>query len=513
MTPLFHNLYYFLMLFVVALTCPQGLNASTYIPANLAPPTPSREFRAAWVATVGNIDWPSTNNLSVAGQQAEMIAIIEHASRLKLNAIILQVRPACDAIYASSLEPWSEYLTGEMGRPPSPFYDPLKFAVSEAHKRGLELHAWFNPYRARHAAAKSAISTNHISKRRPDLVRQYGPYLWLDPGEKEVRDYSLSVVMDVVKNYDVDGIHFDDYFYPYRETGAGGKELDFPDWASWKKYGLGGKLSRDDWRRENVNQFVHRVSTAIHTRKPWVKFGISPFGIWRPGNPAEVRGFDAYDKLYADARKWLQNGWVDYMAPQLYWAIDAPQQSYPSLLNWWAEQNARKRQIWPGLNSYNVGRTWKPEEIVNQVRLTRKQPGATGHIHWNMRRGLMAPNGLSAALERQVYQLPALTPSVRANPAGLVPPAVRLTVTEQGKGVRVSWPIQQRTPVARWLLQWRVNGAWTSRVLGPNTTWWAWETSRPEAISIRLMDRYGVLGAPNSVQRKATTPRKTGRAT
>lgn len=503
MTPLFHNFYYFLLPLLVPLVSQSGQGASAYVAANLSPPPPAREFRGAWVATVGNIDWPSTNSLSVAAQQAELTTILDHAAKLKLNAIILQVRPACDALYASRIEPWSEYLTGQMGRAPTPFYDPLKFAIDQAHKRGLELHAWFNPYRARHAAAKSAISTNHISKRRPDLVRQYGPYLWLDPGEKEVRDYSLSVVMDVVKNYDVDGIHFDDYFYPYRELGAGGKEMDFPDWASWKKYGVGGKLGRDDWRRENVNQFVHKVGDSIHARKPWVKFGISPFGIWRPGNPTEVRGFDAYDKLYADARKWLVNGWVDYLSPQLYWAIDAPQQSYPSLLKWWAEQNPKKRQIWPGMNSYNVGRSWKPGEIVNQVKLTRTQPGASGHIHWNMRRGLMATNGLSAALERQVYQQPALAPCARSNPAGGVPPPSTLKVAEQGRGAKATWSLRQKTAVARWVLQWRVKGGWSTRVLGPDNSSFAWESTRPEAVSIRVVDRYGVLGAPNSVQLKA----------
>jgi len=305
-----------------------------YQPSSVVPPAPLREFRAAWIATVGNIDWPSRKTLSTQEQKAELLAILDRAAQLKLNALIFQVRPACDALYASRIEPWSEYLTSTMGQPPEPFYDPLDFAVEEAHKRGLELHAWFNPYRARLLAAGSPAAPNHVSKTRPQLVRQYGKYLWLDPGERAVQDYSLSVIMDVVNRYDVDGIHFDDYFYPYKEKDAEGKELDFPDDASWRRFGAGGKLSRDDWRRENVNLFIERVYKSIKAAKPWVKFGISPFGIWRPGNPPQIKGFDAFAELYADSRKWLANGWVDYFAPQLYWPIDPPDQSFPVLLRW-----------------------------------------------------------------------------------------------------------------------------------------------------------------------------------
>src|SRR5205807_10065901 len=182
--------------------------------------------------------------------------------------------------------------------------------VEEAHQRGLELHAWFNPYRARILAAQSPVASSHVSKSRPQLVRQYGKYLWLDPGEKSVQDYSLSVVMDVVRRYDIDGVHFDDYFYPYKEKDDSGKTLDFPDDSSWKRFGAGGRLSRDDWRRENVNTFIQRLHQSIKAAKPWVKLGISPFGIWQPGNPPQIKGFNAYEKLYCDARKWLVNGWM-----------------------------------------------------------------------------------------------------------------------------------------------------------------------------------------------------------
>src|SRR5579871_3371768 len=304
--------------------------------ANDTPPPVPREFRGVWVATVANIDWPSKPGLSTDQQKAEMLAILDKAAQLKLNAIIFQVRPGCDALYDSRLEPWSEYLTGQMGRAPDSYYDPLAFAVEEAHKRGLELHAWFNPYRARHAEAKSSISPDHVSQMHPDLVKQYGRSLWLDPGEKAVQDYSLSVILDVVRRYDIDGVHIDDYFYPYKETDAQNKVLPFPDDASWQKYvQSGGTLSRDDWRRQNVDTFIERLYKGVKEVKPWVKFGISPFGIWRPGYPAQVKGFDAYQELNADSRKWLRNGWLDYWTPQLYWKIDQTGQSYPVLLKWW----------------------------------------------------------------------------------------------------------------------------------------------------------------------------------
>ncbi|HTD88142.1 MAG TPA: family 10 glycosylhydrolase, partial [Candidatus Binatia bacterium] len=373
------------------------------------PPPPLREYRAAWIATVANIDWPSRKDLTTSEQKAELIAMLDRAQRLKLNAIIFQVRPACDAMYASAIEPWSEYLTGTMGKAPEPYYDPLTFAVEEAHKRGLELHAWFNPFRARIMAAQSPVAASHISKARPQLVRHYGKYLWLDPGEKAVQDYSVSVIMDVVKRYDIDGIHFDDYFYPYKEKDEAGRTLDFPDDPSWQRNGAGGKLSRDDWRRENVNAFIERIYRSIKAVKPEVKFGISPFGIWRPKNPPQIQGYDAYASLYADSRKWLQRGWVDYFAPQLYWAIDPPEQSFPLLLKWWAQQNAKGRLLIPGLDSTKTSRRWKPEEIVNQIRLTRQQTGVSGHIHWNMK-SLMRNSAFYEALERQVYQQPALVP-------------------------------------------------------------------------------------------------------
>ncbi|MEP6662905.1 MAG: family 10 glycosylhydrolase, partial [Verrucomicrobiota bacterium] len=222
-----------------------------------SPPKVLREFRAAWVPSVGNSEWPSKRGLPVAEQKAELIAILDRAEKMNLNAIILQVRPACDALYASKIEPWSEYLTGAMGQAPSPFYDPLAFAVTEAHRRGLELHAWVNPFRARTKLAGSPISSNHVIKKHPGWIIDYGKYLWLDPGQKTAQDYSLSVILDIVNRYDIDGLHMDDYFYPYIEKDEAKKNIPFPDDASWQAYqAAGGKLSRGDWRRQNVNTLV-----------------------------------------------------------------------------------------------------------------------------------------------------------------------------------------------------------------------------------------------------------------
>ncbi|HWI59177.1 MAG TPA: family 10 glycosylhydrolase [Bacillota bacterium] len=477
-----------------------ALGAVEYVPSRLTPPRPVREYRAAWIATVANIDWPSTNATTTALQKAELLAIMDRAVQLKLNTLIFQVRPACDALYASSLEPWSEYLTGTMGKAPEPFYDPLAFAVEEAHKRGLELHAWFNPYRARHNAAKSPISPTHISKTHPELVRHYGKFLWLDPGEKAVQDHSLNVVIDVVKRYDIDGVHFDDYFYPYKEKDAAGRELDFPDEASWKRFGAGGKLDREEWRRENVNRFLERVYKSIKATKPWVKFGISPFGIWRPGFPAQIKGYDAYAKLYADSRKWLANGWLDYCAPQLYWGVKPPEQSFPVLLQWWTEQNPKGRHLVPGMDTTKTGGKWKPEEIVSQIRLARKQPGGSGHIHWNMK-SLMRNPALDATLEREVYAEPALVPAApwldRSRPR-----KPQLTVSPASGCLKVQWgTVAGSEKASLWVLQTCHGQRWTTALLPATRTSVELSGPVPDALALTPVDRCGNAGTPAVLER------------
>ena len=479
--------------------------AASYELSRVIPPEPLREFRGAWVATVANSDWPSVNTLSPREQKAEMLAILDRAAQLRLNVIILQVRPACDALYASSLEPWSEYLTGTMGKPPEPFYDPLAFAIEEAHKRGLELHAWFNPFRARLLSAKSPAAPSHITKTRPGLVRQYGEFLWLDPGEREVQDYSLRVIMDVLKRYDVDGVHLDDYFYPYHRHDSAGRSLDFPDDLSWRRFGAGGKLSRDDWRRENINTFVQRAYKSIKAAKPAVKFGVSPFGIWRPKNPPQVQGTDAYAALYADSRKWLLNGWVDYFAPQLYWKIEPPSQSFPVLLRWWTEQNTRGRIICPGMETDMVGRaesqgSWPPQEIVNQIRLTRRQPGAAGHVHWHMK-SLMRNSNLDEVLQRQVYEQPALIPRTpwlgRTRPER---PKLSAAGEAAGSHLELTWKPGGLVKPWLWLLQSRTGGQWTDELLPADRTSRVWNGKQPEVVALSAVDRKGELSPPTVLQ-------------
>ncbi len=390
----------------------------------LVPPAAPREFRAAWVSTVANIDWPSKQNLNAEQQQAEAIAILDRARAMNLNAIVLQVRPSADAIYPSKLEPWTEYLSGTQGKPPQPWYDPLRFWVTQAHARGLELHAWFNPYRARHATARSPVAHDHIAKTNPAAVKSYGRFLWMDPGEESASKQTLDVILDVVKRYDIDGVHIDDYFYPYPievegalDGGPGNKpEIDFPDLPAFQRYALaGGKLERADWRRQNVNRLIEALYKGIHAEKSWVRFGISPFGLGKPDRrPGGIVGFSQYDKLYADAELWLENGWVDYFAPQLYWPIAQAPQAYDVLLDYWVAQNRHGRHMWPGLYTSRIGaatKSYAPEEIVQQIGVTRSRPKATGHIHFSMIALMENRQGLSDTLKAGHYARPALVPA------------------------------------------------------------------------------------------------------
>lgn len=367
------------------------------LPAAAAPP----EFRGVWVATVANIDWPSKPGLPADEQKKQLVALLDKCKDLNLNAVIFQVRPMCDALYESKLEPWSSFLTGTQGK--SPGYDPLTLAVEESHKHGLELHVWLNPYRAWSPSAKGAPAANHLVKARPDLAKKYGKHHWLNPTHPDVRKHSLAVAVDVVTRYDIDGVHMDDYFYPYPEQDDEKKEIPFPDDDTWEQYQKGGgKLARDDWRRDAVNQFVKELYEQVHAAKPWVKVGISPFGIWRPGHPEGIAGFDQYGKLYADAKLWLNEGWVDYFTPQLYWPIAQEKQSYPKLLDWWMKENAKGRHVWPG----NYTGKHSAEEIASQVKLTRER-AAWGNVHFSMK----SLTGEKLARLKELYAEPAAIPA------------------------------------------------------------------------------------------------------
>ncbi len=415
-------------------------------------PSPPREFRGAWVATVANIDWPSKPGLSTEEQKKEAIAILDRSKELNFNAIVFQVRPQADALYKSELEPWSYYLTGEQGKAPEPFYDPLEFWVKEAHARGLELHTWFNPYRANHPAMKSEISEKSIVKARPELVVKLGDqgYYWMDPALKAVQDHSIAVVMDVVKRYDVDGVHFDDYFYPYPSYND---NKDFPDDESWNAYKkTGGTLSRGDFRRDAVNTFIKRLYDEIKAAKPSVQFGISPFGIWRPGYPESIAGFDQYDQLYADAKLWLNEGWVDYFTPQLYWATSQVPQSYPVLLGWWIGENKKNRHIWPGLYTSKFARENEGIEIINQIMITRGFiPEAPGNIHFSIRPLLAEDCALAQKLVDGAYRRAALVPLspwLGATPPKAPDVAVKITDDK----VVVSWKATEKEAPFLWVV-------------------------------------------------------------
>lgn len=466
--------------------------------AFVPPPAVQRELRGVWVATVSNIDWPSRQGLSTDEQKQELLAILDRAAELHLNAIVLQVRPAADALYASSLEPWSEYLTGEMGKAPSPFWDPLEFAVAQAHARGLELHAWFNPYRARHPSARSAISLSHISVTHPELVHKYGTHLWMDPGEPAVREHTVQVILDVVRRYDIDGVHLDDYFYPYSENDAAGKKIEFPDSASYARYrASGGTLALDDWRRDNVDRLVHQLYDGIKALKPTVKFGVSPFGIWRPGFPAPIKGFDAYAQLFADSRKWLVNGWVDYWTPQLYWQIGKPDERYPLLLNWWASQNVAHRNLWIGNYTGRVtGRpnSWPVSEIIDQIAMTRAQPGASGNIHFSMK-SLMPPGGLPLALMSGPYREKALIPASKWLDS-IPPSAPAIRIRRDASTAHVTIEIMPRgaEAAALWLVRVHAASGWTYDIIPGRATSYELPTELnavADMIAVTAVDRSG----------------------
>ena len=425
-------------------------------------PRVESEFRAAWVATVANINWPSKPGLPVEEQQREAVALLDLLQANHFNAVVFQVRPQCDALYDSKLEPWSYYLTGEQGKAPEPYYDPLAFWVEAAHDRGLELHVWLNPYRAHHKDG-GPISDQSIVKARPDLVVPLKTgYWWLDPARQGTRDHSTAVVMDIVKRYDIDGVHFDDYFYPYPDYNNGD---DFPDDASWAEYRQkGGKLSRGDWRRESVNAFIRNLYKAIKAEKPYVKFGLSPFGIWRPGNPPSIQGFDQYDQLYADAKLWLNKGWIDYFTPQLYWTINRIPQSYPVLLNWWAGENAKKRHLWPGIRISRDTLPDKVNETVNQIMITRGAvPVSPGVVHWSI--GPLVTNAhLSKALLAGPYQKQALVPpSPWLDKKAPKPPVA--TAVPEGEKIKVSWTHPDEKDVFHWVIRYQYGERWDYAIL------------------------------------------------
>lgn len=346
----------------------------------------AEDFRGAWIASVFNINFPSDKGQSSESQKAQIIRLLDTAKRSGLNALMLQVRPESDALYSSNIEPWSRYLTGTQGQ--SPGYDPLAFFIAEARKRGIGIHAWLNPYRGA-ANISQPRASNHISRRFPQYAYKVGNVLWMDPGAPQVQDHILTVVRDLLQRYDLAGIHFDDYFYPYPTDK--GQVYPFPDDTTYAAYrARGGALSKADWRRENVNSLIRRTGQLVHATKPGAKFGVSPFGIYMPGVPAGIKaGVNQYGQLYSDPVKWMKGGWIDYLAPQLYWREGGPQ-SFSTLLRWWRgpEANPNGVPIWPGLAVDRMSsHGWGAGEIATQLKIERST-GPRGHggvIFWNIK--------------------------------------------------------------------------------------------------------------------------------
>ncbi|SDL88394.1 Uncharacterized lipoprotein YddW, UPF0748 family [Chryseobacterium taihuense] len=455
-------------------------------------PAINREFRGVWIASVANINWPSRNNLSVEQQKREAVSMLNMLQENNFNAVIFQVRPSADALYTSELEPWSYFLTGKTGEPPYPNYDPLQFWIEESHKRGMELHVWLNPYRAHHSNGGAVTSQSMVNKLSDITIRLKNGMYWFDPANPKTQGHVSNVVKDIVKRYDIDAVHFDDYFYPYATYNRG---ADFPDHTSWNEYiKNGGTLSRADWRRDNVNKFVERIYKEIHAEKNHVKFSISPFGIWKPGYPEGIVGSSQYDELYADAKLWLNKGWVDYFSPQLYWPIESKGQSFPALLNWWKSENTMNRHLWPGLNTVEIKASDRPSEIKNQVEISRQiLNNSTGTIHWSIA-GLTKNAGMLTTLKNGPYKEKALTPKspwIKTSP--LEKPT--LFTNENGSFVQTSWSSKKIGNVFQWVLFTQYDGVWNTEILTLETL----SREIPKfkdgkalnAVAIKAIDRLG----------------------
>ncbi|TZF85909.1 family 10 glycosylhydrolase (plasmid) [Pedobacter sp. BS3] len=372
---------------------------------------PKHEFRGVWIATVANIDWPSKPGLTTEAQKEELIRILDTHQRTGINAIMFQVRPAADAFYSKSEEPWSRYLSGKQGGAPDPFYDPLEFALTEAHKRGMELHAWFNPYRATMDMNPQNTREDHITKTHPGWFFSYGGKKLFNPGIPEVRSYIVRIIMNVVRNYDIDGVHFDDYFYPYPES----RQL-LPDTDTYRLYGADFD-DIDDWRRHNVDTLIHQLSDSIHAAKHYLKFGISPFGIWRNSKRdpegSETNGLEAYSALYADARKWIKEGWIDYINPQIYFPFGYAAAPYEKLVDWWSN-NTYNKHLYIGQGVYRVTENregWRDKsQIPRQIRYLRNNPRVQGSVFFSSKSLTSNLAGIRDSLQYDLYRYKALQP-------------------------------------------------------------------------------------------------------
>lgn len=458
----------------VLLLCLSRVSAQSYSPSDDRPPPLAREFRGAWIATIYNIDWPSSPGLSAGTQQAELRGILDKLVMLKMNAVVFQVRPQCDAVYQSSLEPWTASLTGAMGR--SPGYDPLAYCIQQAHARGIEVHAWFNPFRAL-ANNSQPVAGNHVTRTQPGITKKFGTMTWCDPALEQTRARALNVILDVVKRYDIDGVHLDDYFYPY-PSGS----LRFPD----------GKSPAE--RRAYVDGFVSNLYSAVKRQKSWVRIGISPFGIWRPGVPGGIEaGIDSYEQLAGDSRKWLKNGWVDYLAPQLYWPNSPAKQSFSTLLNWWRQQGSRP--VWPGIASARIGGKEdhrSAAEITSQIDLSRRiGRNWNGHIHWSAKSLVKNQGGIATRLAGSYTQPAAIPPMPWVS--SKTPAAPSVGATAQGDTTNIHW--QADSSVAKIAVQAKDGSGWHTVKIAPARAG-SLAIPRADAIAVTALDRFGNASPP-----------------
>ena len=383
---------------------------------DLTPPPPKREFRAVWIATIDNLDWPSKKGLPVADQQREIVTMFDQHQQMGLNAVVVQIRSAADAFYAKSSEPWSEWLTGKQGLAPNPFYDPLEFLIEQAHQHDLEFHAWFNLDRATFSKLSSLAPTN-IIYRRPEWMLTYGGRKLFNLGIPAVRSYIAGIVANVVREYDVDGIHFDDYFYPYAEAGQ-----TLRDDSTYRANYNG--MTKGDWRRDNVNKLIVELRDSIRANKPWVKFGISPFGIWKnQANDPEgsaTNGGQSYYDIYADTRKWVRDGLIDYIVPQVYFSSQFGRAPYKTLVEWWTRNcGVGNCQLYIGHGAYRVGRGserdpgwWRSTEFPDQMRYNRQQRAVMGSVFFSARNLKTNPLFIRDSLQNNFYRHMALVPAM-----------------------------------------------------------------------------------------------------
>lgn len=411
---------------------------------SLVATNPKREFRGAWLHVIGQTQWQRKTTEQQKAYIREQFDKLQDAG---CNAVIFQVRPTADAVYKSDIEPWSAWLTGKRGKEPSPMWDPMEYAIEEAHKRGMEFHAWLNPYRVT-SAASEVLPDDHISNKYKERFFRYNGQILFDPAYQENRDYICDVISDILERYDVDAIHIDDYFYPYPAKGQ-----DIPDNASYQKFGEG--MDRGDWRRHNVDLLIEQMYKTIKEKKPWVRFGISPFGIWR-NRKSDPRGSNSsglqnYDGLYADILLWTKNGWVDYIAPQLYWQLDLPAAPSRHLAEWWNDhvdnvdiyigQDVKRTMDTPDTRNNDKN------ELDTKVNISRRLPNVKGNVWWHGYWVTGNYKGVADSLAMK-YQSTIAVPPAYGNKKKEPKPISELKIVRDGKDVFLSWtpPSNSRQP-------------------------------------------------------------------